>query len=306
MSTYAAMAGGCDPGPSQPPLKRADVEYNVPVKNTYNILDEPTRRKISHSVYEEVPAQPAHRTQRMPPIIVPIKFSPKDGMNTLTPDPNQVRACIHAKTKEYTAKNDAKGLILFGNNQPAHQQIIDALKSHSIQYFSHPLAKYKPKRFVLYGLCRMNQEKLAGWLKEVGLEVEKINYMATNNPRFTDQCNYIVHFNGTSSTNISALKEIRALHNTIVHWAHYKIKKPRNSVCRNCCSHGHGMDNCGLSPKCIICADNHNYLSCPYLKKKHEGNFSHIHNKHIKCAGCGANHTATFPDCPGVLNISNR
>lgn len=77
------------------------------------------------------------------------------------------------------------------------------------------------------------------------------------------------------------------------------------SVCRNCCKFGHGADNCGMKPQCPIWAGAHNFRSCHFLLKKHEGKFERIHLKHIKCANCSGktgNHTATFPNCPNRQN----
>lgn len=80
--------------------------------------------------------------------------------------------------------------------------------------------------------------KLKKLVLNAGIEPKKVIIMSTNTPRFTDQCNYILQFNGLSTITLSSLKDIRALNHTIIQWAHYKSKKSGVSICRNCCQFG--------------------------------------------------------------------
>lgn len=285
-------------GGEPPPKKGPGVQINVPVSNSFAVLDDSSKRKKPpNSSYEE-PDEP--KTRRMPPITVPIS---KTGDNThQTPDPVLVRSTILNKTTEFNIKHNEKGIIIFASNQSAHQKVTAALKSKSIYFYSHPLERNKSKRFVLYGLQRLELAAIQKLALDAGLQPEKVNIMTTNNPRFADQCNYLFQFSSSSTITLSSLKEIRALNHTIVQWAHYKPKRSGVSVCRNCCRFGHGADNCGMPAKCTICSGDHNFKNCKFLLKKHEGKFNQIHQKHINCANCGGNHTATYPNCPHRQN----
>lgn len=147
----------------------------------------------------------------------------------------------------------------------------------------------------------MKPEMIGQLVNEAGIAPCKINLMTTKDPRYFDQCNYLLHFDGSSPVTLAKLKETKAINYTIVSWAHYKVKKSGVSICRNCCTFGHGASNCHLVAKCTICAEPHSYKECRLLKGKHEGRYDQIHKKHIKCASCGADHTATYSNCPARL-----
>lgn len=280
----------------EPPLKKGPgVTYSIPVSNAFEILADASRRKTPAKAYEE-PAEA--KKQRIPPITVPIALVEDGDKVTQKPDPEAIRRVIIERTRDFNIQLNKGCLKIFASNLSAHQKVIIALKSKSIAHFSHPTEASKTKRFVLYGLPKMEPDRINELLNKAGIDPVKINYMSSKSPRFLDQCNYILYFDGTSATTLSSLKETKALNYTIIQWDHYKPKKSGVSPCRNCCEFGHGAINCNIPAKCIICAEPHNYKQCHFLLKKHEGKFDRIHLKHIKCGGCGGNHTATYPSCP--------
>lgn len=281
----------------EPPLKKGPgVQYNVPVKNAFDILGEASRRK-DRAVYEEV-AEP--RAKRMPPITVPPVMI-VNGVPKKSPDTTTLRKMIQEVTTDFNLMFSEKGTIIFVEKSESFQKVVAFLKKKIIGHYTHPLERNKFKRFVLYGLQKLESETIMELVREKGLYPDKISAMTTSNPRYTDQCNYILYFQGTSTITLSSLKEVKAIFHTVVHWAHYKPKKSGVSPCRNCCLFGHGAENCGMSPNCTICAGPHNYKSCKFLLKKQEGQYDSISQKHIKCYNCGGNHTATYPECPKRL-----
>lgn len=286
---------------TQPPLKKGPgVQYNVPTKNAFEVLEEASRRKAPKVVYEE-PDKP--KMKRPPPITVPISTSEVDGKQC--PDPTLVRKVIQDETVEFSLKFNEKGVIIFTPNSVVHQKVIAALRRKSLAHYSHPTERNRLKRFVLYGLQKLEIDELTKLVMEKHIYPSKISFMSVNRPRFTGQCNYILYFDATSPVTLSSLRETKDIYHTIVQWAHYKPKKSGVSPCRNCCAFGHGADNCGMKANCTICAGPHNYKSCTFLQKKLEGKFEQIHPKHVKCTNCGGQHTATYPNCPKRLDYIN-
>lgn len=273
-----------------PPLKKGPgVQYQIPVRNAFEVLGDSSRRKKQPVTYEE-PLVPKGR--RMPPITIP--RTDEKGAH----QPSEIRKLVESQTKDFNLKYSGSGIVIFATNQLDHNKITSALMEKSIEHFSHPTEKSRLKRFVLYGLPKLEIGEITSLVKQSGLTPSRISYLTTNKPRFVDQCNYILHFEAQSTTTLSQLKDIKAINHTIVQWAYYRPTKAGISVCRNCCEFGHGAVNCGMSPKCTICAGPHKFTDCKFLIKKHEGNFQSIHQKHIKCANCGGNHTATYSQCP--------
>lgn len=131
--------------------------------------------------------------------------------------------------------------------------------------------------------------------------------MRIKNKRYSDEANYLIHFNRDDDINISSLRLIRDLERTIVSWSHYKSKSPEVCVCHNCWNFGHGAMLCYMPPKCVICARGHVMKDCPFLKDKIERGLPNIATKHLRCTHCKGNHTATFRGCYERLKfIENR
>lgn len=309
--TGNGTGAAADRAAAQPPQKKGPgVKYSVEVSNPYGVLsEEEGRRKIGVKTFEE-PLEPESKKTRLPPIQVPVAFTEVDGKTTQQPDPAIVRQVVAKLTNEFNIKNDTAELKIFTSNQAIHEQIKKGLLSKSIGCFSHPSNQRKPKRFVLYGLPKMEPDSIRQLLTEAGISPTRINFMSTNAPRFADQCNYLLEFDGSSPTSLNSLKDTRALNHTIVNWANYRRKKSNVSPCRNCCAFGHGGFGCDMPSICIICAGAHDYKNCKFLIKKHEGQFDRISDRHIKCANCGGNHTATFAECQARLtyikNLSEK
>lgn len=286
-----------------PPLKRGPgVTYNVPVSNAFDVLmDREGKRKISNtnsqgtSIYEEPDAP---RAKPPPPITIPLTHAEN---NEIKPDPSNIRQTLDSVSKEYDCKHTQQGIQIFTKNSAIHDALLKTLKETGTAHWSHPVHNKKQKRFVLYGLDKQDTNDIIEGLAEVNVYPIKVDYMFTKSPRFANQCHYIIHLKHDTPITLSQLKEIRAVNRTVVKWAHYSPKKSTVGCCRNCCQFGHGSRGCGMPPKCIICAENHHFLKCKFLLKKHEGGHDRIHQKHIHCAGCGGNHTATFKDCPKRL-----
>lgn len=283
---------------SEPPLKKGPgVQFQVPVHNFFDVLMESSRKSSVNppsKVYEETVSA---KKKRPPPITIPL------GATKSLSEPVDVklRTIIESACKEYSLKWTSSGLKVYTTDSKAHNAVSAALAHNKIGYWTHPAQEQKTKRFVLYGLDKRPLESISSDLIEENINPTKINYMICKSPRYSGECNYILYFPWTSDITLSQLRDCKAINHTIVQWAHYKPKESGVGCCRNCCNFGHGGTGCGLPSKCIICADNHHYSTCHLLIKKREGGHESIHPKHLKCANCQGNHTATFKECPKRL-----
>lgn len=287
--------------PEDPPPKKSSEQmtvYNVPVRNAYEVLTaaasrtKPRPKPASNSVYQEA----ASPKLRVPPVTIPPTYGPTKA-ESITQDLDKARSLIDEVTQDYRIRNTEKGLLVFANNADARATIIECLKVNRIFYHTHPLSSAKPKRFVLHGLTKQDINAIKDDLAEQGITPVSVNYMFTKSPRYTGQCSYILYFDKSSPITLAQLKEVRAVNRTIAKWASYKSKSSGVSPCRRCCGFGHGALNCGMPPRCIVCAGDHIVAECKFILAKHAGGHSQIHQRHLKCANCNGNHCATFKDC---------
>lgn len=292
--------------PEDPPPKKSSEEmtvYNVPVRNAYEVLvaaaskTKSRTKPLPNSVYQE----DAPPKLRVPPITIPPTYGPTEA-ESISQDLDKARTLIGEITQEYRIRNSEKGLLVFANNATARATIIDCLKQNRTFYYTHPMSNTKPKRFVLHGLTKQDINAIKEDLAEQGITPVSVNYMFTKSPRYSGQCSYILYFERSSQITLAQLKEVRAVNRTIARWANYKSKASGVSPCRRCCCFGHGAQNCGKPPRCIVCAGDHIVAECKFILAKHSGGHSQIHQRHLKCANCSGNHCATFKDCQTRLD----
>lgn len=267
--------------------KEAGVKFGVPVRNGFEVLM--SQRPNSTYRPERV------KQSRTPPITVP-------RMGEGTPDFNLVRSAIQEVTSDYQIRFLPSGMKILPNHKQAHELITTMLSENLTNYFTHPYEENKPQRYVLYGLDRYELDEVKEMFKKTGLDPTDVKYMFLKQPKFQEQCNYIVYFDRKSNVTIDQLKSIKAVNHVIVSWDHYKRKTGGVTCCRKCLGFGHGSQCCGLPAKCLVCAKPHLVRNCPLIIGKRTGGHSQIHQDLILCGNCGANHTATYKDCPTRLN----
>jgi hypothetical protein len=82
---------------------------------------------------------------------------------------------------------------------------------------------------------------------------------------------------------------------------------PRN-ICVKCCQYGHFRYNeCSTSPKCYICAGDHEAIAhkCPLKGCTAKTGITCIHAP-IKCINCDGKHLATSSFCPNRLKLVRK
>lgn len=267
-----------------------DIVYNVPTKNAFDVLRD-AQRSQGRDVYS-APRQP-----RKPPPITIVK-RPDQAI-----DIDGLRAKLNKTTNQFTIQRSTNGAKIYPTNTQAHTALLNVVNTddHQFTYYTHPTNDVRYKRFVLYGLDKCELDSVRRMLHDVALHPTDIKYMFVKDPKMDAQCNYLLYFQPTDRVTLTQLKEIKSLEQVIINWAHYKPKASGVSPCRRCCNFGHGSSNCGMPQRCIVCGDDHSVSNCPLIKAKHASGSTSLHSKHIKCANCGANHTATFRECPARL-----
>lgn len=270
------------------------VEYDVEVRNQFELLAKAKKGSPKIKKTQITTQAPIVKERKAPPITI-IRTSKN-------PDFTKIRSSIDTETKQYHIKFTPAGLKLFPTTYESHKTIITTLKATETHYFTHPFEESKPKRFVLYGLNKYALPDVRDMLAEVNLQPMDVKYMFVKTPRYIEQCNYIVYFNRADQISLDKLKQIRAVNQTIVTWAHYQMKSNGVTCCRKCLGWGHGSLGCGLPAKCVVCAKPHIVGECPLIKLKIDGGHESVPIALIKCGNCEGNHTATFKNCPKRLD----
>lgn len=260
------------------------MSFSIPVSNSFDPL----------SLEGGKPASSSNDPATQTPAIHKLKLKP------VVTFPNGNSAVIRGMLKgnNYTLRNCPDGVKVFPVDEPAHQSILDELSAAGYKnHFSHGTGMAKPKKFVLFGPDPLAVDVVKKMLEDAGLHPTLVTSMRIKNRRYTDEANYLIHFNRDDDINLSSLRLVRDLERTLVSWSHYKSKAPEVCVCYNCCSFGHGKMRCFMPPKCVICARAHAMEDCPFLKDKIARGLTKIATKHLRCANCSQNHTATYREC---------
>lgn len=275
-----------DDGDNEDP---SSMSFNVPVSNSFAHLPLDDGKSGSSS---KVPA--IHKFKQKPVVTFP------NGKSAV------IRGML--KGDNYTLRNCPDGVKVFPVDEPAHESILDELSAAGYKnHFSHGTGLAKPKKFVLFGLDPLADDVVKKMLEHAGLHPTLVTSMRIKNRRYTDEANYLIHFNRDDDINLSSLRLVRDLERTLVSWSHYKAKAPEVCVCYNCCGFGHGQMRCFMPPRCIICARAHAMEDCPFLKDKIARGLTKIATKHLRCANCNGNHTATYRQCSErVKFLENR
>lgn len=117
------------------------------------------------------------------------------------------------------------------------------------------------KNIVLKGLPGLQDELIIDELKTLGytcLGISIIKKKADPMPR-----NPVMIIKFDNSTNFGNLRKIKTLYNTRIHWENY-VNKKDTVQCHQCQRFGHGKNNCGLTPTCVKCGQEH--CSCQKIQ----------------------------------------
>lgn len=192
-------------------------------------------------------------------------------------------------TAPFAIKNTSIGRKVFVENNEDKTRFLKVLTEKHIHCFTHGDKNQKPSKFLLSGLEKVTTAELHTELSAANLPATQIYEIYPKNKKWDRDTMYLVHFDKKDNITLDALKKIRAIRHTIVHWKTYENKYNGPTQCRNCQMFGHGTSYCHMVSACMVCAQNHNTNTCP---NKDNANF------HYKCFNCSGNHKANDQNCP--------
>lgn len=209
-------------------------------------------------------------------------------------------ANIKSIAGKFNIKRLDNGTIqLHPTNTDAEELIRSEMKVHGVEFHTHN--NIKLHKYVLYGLTPMDCSLVISEIsKATGGKINptNVNRMKISNPKYDDHCNYLVYFH-TNPTLPVLNKEARILFDyNVVTWRPYHNNHKGPIQCSNCQDYGHGAFGCNRPPKCRVCAEKHQTKDCSLIIEKRRNNNEKIHQSLLKCAGCNANHTASYSGCP--------
>lgn len=257
------------------------IASNVETRNSFDSLADITDEIIVNNGESQNKAHNQKRI-RCPPITVFGKNS-KDLYTFLKlnkiPDP------------KYHLKGFKGGVSIYAADVDTFRVVVDVLKSHEWQFFSHQISSEVPIKVVLTGLPLFEIDELKQELLEHKLVPLEVKVLSAKNSEYVL---YLLHFSN-GSVKLQHLQKVKALFNTIVKWRYFSRKSMEALQCYRCQKFGHGASNCNLLPLCVKCGEKHLTNQCKLLPKMTDGDES---RSHIKCANCSGNHTANYRGCP--------
>lgn len=272
-----------------------NVQFTVPTSNKFSALsdadDEVRFTKKSVAI----------KKVRIPPIIVP---------------PLATRITIKAALgrlgiADYFIKHASVGIYVHVNTLEHHKKIRELFKNDGIYFFSHDLPEDKMVKVVLRGLDKMVTSKLTNELKSLGFEPNDVKVIVPKQSRYTDHANYIIYFK-RDSVDLKALYNVKAIFHTIIRWEPYRSSRSSPTQCRRCQRPGHGTRHCGMPPRCMYCAKDHQSDECPCIKAAYDeaktisgqetpSTLTAPPTLSLVCCNCDGAHAASDPQCPAKL-----
>ena len=206
----------------------------------------------------------------------------------------------------YTIKNLRHAIHLYCNSSEDFKTVKTKLTEEKFNNYSHDLNEVKFFRVALKGLHSMDVTELEAELRTINLEPMNIRIIIPKNPRYTHDVVYIVSFK-PGTIKLRDLQQKRTLCHTIVRWEPYQ-RKEGIVQCSRCQRPGHGARNCNMPPRCCLCGEGHETISCPTAGSRITNAMTtddNVNNDLIevkipaKCCNCDkVGHFASDPKCP--------
>ena len=183
---------------------------------------------------------------------------------------------------------------ILSENSNHYHQIIAFLKSKDTEFFTYKPKELKGFRVILRNIHYSTD---VGDIKEElfqrGHEVQYIHNIVNSRTK-TPTSLFSLELK-TKSNNNEIFSITDLLHCKI------KFEKPLKTQslpqCTNCQKYGHTKNFCTLKPVCVKCAGNHSTSQCSQ---------QHLNRTQIKCALCGANHTANYKGCTIYKSLKEK
>ena len=165
-----------------------------------------------------------------------------------------------------------------------YTEIVKLLKNKETQYYTYKPQEQKGFKVMLRNMHYSTDiEQIKKELCELGHEVihvQNVLQSGTKKPLSLFAIELKTNKNNKDIYSITNLLHCKINFEP----PHQKRSLPQ---CTNCQKYGHTKNFCTKSPVCVKCAGSHKTIQC-LIKQKSD---------HIKCALCGAKHTANYKGC---------
>lgn len=191
----------------------------------------------------------------------------------------------------FKIKYNGSTQILCFNTDDKHC-VTEKLKALGIGYHTFSEPSEKSPSYILKGFYHTTTDEILNILTSSGLSVKKVSYFIKKG----DFVMYLIQF--SSTTNVNVLNHsYRYLDGVVVKWETLRKSNGQITQCFNCQRWGHSSINCGLSPRCVKCSENHPKGLCART--------SAVIGEPT-CCNCGGNHSSNYRDCPAYKEHLKR
>lgn len=257
------------------PRSPIQTSAGVSTQNRFSVLNQASTSKSNTST---VLPNNIQKKNRIPPIVT-LDIS----LNVIV----KMMSDLHINKKNYLIKYMSIGTKISLDNNNNFQIVKDYLKAIKTPFFTHDIDAEKTKKFVLSGLHDIQTSEIKLLLAEQNIKCLDVKKMNTKSDY---KCLYIVYFDD-KTMKLDTLQKIKSLDNIIVKWSNYIVAKNGPTQCNNCQLYGHGIKNCNLPTRCLLCGGPHNKANCTHANDD-------VDDFTPKCCLCNGSHQSNSSDCP--------
>lgn len=204
------------------------------------------------------------------------------------------------KSKKFEIRVMSIGVRISITEKDEFAAFCQHLQEKSYNYFMYHTNDTQPRKILLFGLHKMEVDKIQKILAEHNVQPTEITgrYLSGGQNQYV----YTLYFaptspNASNKDMCAELKKISHIDNIKVNWEPYQTNGFQNlPQCRNCQLFGHSSVNCHMPTRCLVCAGEHKTANCE--KKVTKANLNNqVDMSYVKCANCEEQHTANFKGC---------
>lgn len=195
---------------------------------------------------------------------------------------------------------DEKSATISTSSHEVRAAIVSSLESLRTPSYSFEPKSERPRGFFIRGLTTTTTEQeIYDFFISSGIQVLSIQNQSSHFSRLRGIRSKFFNFFCSPDVDAKMILKINNIKNFAVKIEPFNSRKPLQ--CKNCQRFGHAAKNCHMPHRCVKCAQSHGFGECPL--NVHGGQTP---ANHLKCAGCGGEHTANASVCPIRVKTSEK
>lgn len=266
------------------PLKTARVikfqnSNPVTTSNSFDNLTEMT--EITGDTVTDRTTQPIPKEPRPEPFYVKVSHNWREISTKI----DEIANCkVYKKVQDTLIK-------FFPSTIEIYRKIQSYLTDNNIEFFGMRLKTERPRKVLLKGIpIDFPISEIKDELISLGYNVHRVSQLKNFRTKLPMPIFLVDVFVNDKFRHIFETRNILGF---FIKVEAYKFKGAKQ--CYNCQLFNHSSEFCFLKPVCLKCSGGHNVKQCTVTDRSG-----------IKCANCGANHTANFGGCPkNPKNLKN-